>query len=297
MSAIAERVLGSRPSGAKPTSTVVIVPWRKGVFARLEEIWRYRALFPHFAKELIMRRYRKTYLGWFWIPLRPGLQIASGGLVFGAFLSVKSGDRPYVLYLALSTAGWVLFERAFHWGTRAVRMASSFSGGAHFPRIMVVAASAGPAVVDFMINSLVFLIALGYLTFAKGQNYLAPVQQMVSGVAGLALLLLFGLAISLITGPLTAITKEVRYVTAYAVQFLLFITPVYYPISELPDRYKPIIQMNPLTAPLELVQFGFVGAGAPSATSLLACLIGLTVVVVGGIMFFNRFERAFVARL
>jgi len=131
----------------------------------------------------------------------------------------------------------------------------------------------------------------------KGTNYLAPVPQWPTGLLGLALLLLFGLSFGLVTGPLTAITKEVRYVTSYFVQFLLFITPVYYPISELHGGYKKILELNPLTAPIELVQFGFVGSAGPSSLSVLSCLAGIVVLCGGGLWFFNRFERAFVARL
>jgi lipopolysaccharide transport system permease protein len=283
----AERApVAAAPARLETDHVTVISPWRMSIFARLRELWTYRALFPYLAKELIMRRYRKTYLAWLWIPLRPGLQILSGGLVFGGFLQVQSGDRPYVIYLALSAAAWVLFERALHWGTRGVRQAGSFSGGSFFPRIM-----------DFLINQAFFMIAIGYFSITRGTNYLAPPQQWPTGVLGLFLLLLFGLSIGLFTGPLTAITKEIRYITSYFIQFLLFVTPVYYPISELPKKYQPIIELNPLTAPIELVQFGFVSSAFPSSLSITSCLVGIVVFCGGGLAFFNRFERAFVARL
>jgi homopolymeric O-antigen transport system permease protein len=301
MSAIAEQTeraaVSAAPTRFEAEHVTVISPWRKSIFARLRELWTYRALFPYLAKELIMRRYRKTYLAWIWIPLRPGLQILSGGLVFGGFLQVQSGDRPYVIYLALSAAAWVLFERALHWGTRGVRQAGSFSGGSFFPRIMVVAGSSGPAIMDFLINQAFFMIAIAYFSITRGTNYLAPPQQWPTGVLGLFLLLLFGLSIGLFTGPLTAITKEIRYITSYFIQFLLFVTPVYYPISELPKKYQPIIELNPLTAPIELVQFGFVSSAFPSSLSITSCLVGIVVFCGGGLAFFNRFERAFVGRL
>jgi lipopolysaccharide transport system permease protein len=301
MSAIAEQAerhgVAAAPARFETEHLTVISPWRHTVFARLGEIWTYRALFPYLAKELIMRRYRKTYLGWIWIPLRPGLQILSGGLVFGGFLGVSSGDRPYAILLAVSTAAWMLFERALHWGTRGVRQAGSFSGGSFFPRIMVVAGSTGPAIMDFLINQMVFLLLIGYFLIFRGTNYLAPPEQWPTGILGLFILLVFGLSFGLVTGPLTAITKEIRYVTSYFVQFLVFITPIYYPISSLNENYQKILELNPLTAPIELVQFGFVGSAGPAPISIASCVIGIVVLCGGGLSFFNRFERAFVARL
>ncbi|HEY7690855.1 MAG TPA: ABC transporter permease [Gaiellaceae bacterium] len=301
MSAVAEQAergaVTAAPARIESKHVTVIAPWRQSILARLGEVWTFRALFPYLAKELIMRRYRRTYLSWIWIPLRPGLQILSGGLVFGGFLQVSSGDRPYLIYVSLSTAAWVLFERALHWGTRGVRGAGSFSGGSFFPRIMVVVASSGPAIMDFLINQALFMIALIYFSIARQTNYLAPPQQWAVGAIGLLLLLLFGLSVGLITGPLTALTKEIRYVTSYLVQFLLFMTPVYYPISELPDRYRTLLELNPLTAPMEMVQFGFVGSAPPSPLAMTSCLVGIFVFCGGGLWFFNRFERTFVARL
>src|SRR4051812_41262690 len=173
----------------------VIGPWRPGVLPRFAEVWRFKSLYPHMANELIMRRYRKTYLGWLWIPLRPAINIASGGVVFGGLLQVDSGDRPHIIYFAFASAGWVIFERSLHWATRSVRMAGSFSGGAQFPRAMVVVASAAPAFVDFILYAIVAIIVTFYFLVFKGTNYLAPPAQMIVGVAGLFLLVVFGLCV------------------------------------------------------------------------------------------------------
>src|SRR6266540_2527874 len=87
----------------------VIGPWHPGVWPRLHEFWRHKPLFPYLWKEFIIRRYRQTYLSWLWIPLRPAIDIASRTLLFGGFLQVGSGDRPYFIYIAFASAGWQLF--------------------------------------------------------------------------------------------------------------------------------------------------------------------------------------------
>lgn len=285
-------------AAAPPTSSVTVIePWKPGVVPRLVEIWQYRALLGYLARELVMRRYRKTYLGWWWIPLRPAIQIVAGGFVFGGVLSVAYGNRPYMIGFAFSTAAWIIFERSLHWGTRSIRLARAFARGRHFPRTLAVFSSAGPAIVDFLLNLLVAIIAVFVYLIIQGKWYLAPPQQMAIGMLGLLMLITFGLSVSLVTGPLAMITKEVRYIVSYLVQFWYFITPIVIPLSEVPENLRPVMQLNPLTGPVQMVQFGFISTSPPDPTAVLSSIVGLFIAVVGGLQFFSRFERGAVSRL
>jgi lipopolysaccharide transport system permease protein len=225
------------------------------------------------------------------------MDIASRTLLFGGFLQVGSGDRPYFIYVAFASAGWQMFESSFKWATRAVRRGKSISGGLHFPRTALMAGATAPSVLDFLLYAGVAIIGTLYYLFARGHNYLAPPNQMVVGVLGLAILMLFGLSLGLFTGPLAMITKEVRYAIAYLTQFWYYITPVVYPISSLPPQYRSIAELNPITAPVEMVKFGFLSTAPPQAKSLISCFIGLAVMLFGGLWFFSRLEHAAVDRL
>lgn len=297
MTAAAQQARVAAPSRtARHEHITVIGPWRGGVLARIEEIWRWRLIFPYLFSLFVMKRYRKTYLGYVWVPLRPGIQLLSGGLLFGGFLHVSSGDRPYIIFLAFASAGWTIFDRYVHWSLRALRMSKSLLSGGHFPRAPILLAVAGPAVVDFLLHSLIAVIALLFYLF-KGHWYLAPVQQMPVAVAGFVLLLLFGFAFGLFIAPLSDLTKELRYVMRYITQAWMFITPVVYPISQLPVKYQPIAIWNPLTAPLEMMKFGLLSTAPPEPKSILSTFIVLPVLLVVGLRFSNRFEHKAVARL
>jgi lipopolysaccharide transport system permease protein len=293
MSAVAERP--RRRAESQPIT--VITPWRPGVWHRLYELWRYRRLMPFMWKEFILRRYRTTYLSWLWIPLRPGIDIASRTLLFGGFLQIGSGDRPYFIYVAFASAGWMMFESSLKWATRAVRRGKSIAGGLYFPRTALIAGATAPAVVDFFLYAAVAIIGTVYYLLAQGHNYLAPPKQMVVGVLGLGILMLFGLSMGLFTAPIAMITKEVRYAIGYLTQFWYYITPVVYPISTLPKEYRSIALLNPITAPIEMVKFGFLSTAPPETTSLISCFIGLAVMLFGGLSFFSRLEHAAVDRL
>ena len=120
---------------------IVIRPWRPGPLGRLRELWRYRAVIPYLGGLYMLRRVRRTYLGWMWIPLRPLMDIGARTLFFGGLLGASSGDRPYFIFIAFGTAGWTLFDRILHWGTRAVRLNRGISGRTHVPRLPALVAA------------------------------------------------------------------------------------------------------------------------------------------------------------
>jgi lipopolysaccharide transport system permease protein len=297
MSAVAESPSGVSSSRQHTAPITVLGPWRPGVLPRFEEIWHHRGVLPYLGKQFMLRRYRKTYLSWIWIPLRPGIDMLSKTLFFGGLLKVSSGDRPYFIFIAFASAGWVLFERCLFWGARAGMMARSVSRGRHFPRAPVIAASTAPALTDFLLNVAVAIVGVVYYLF-KGHLYLthAPLHMLV-GVIGFALLLLFGLSAGLFLAPMTEITKEVRYVLAYVMQLWYFVTPIVYPISSIPRTYQTIAELNPVTAPIELVKFGLLDTAPPTLLSLCSCAIVIPLFLIGGIAFSSRMERKKVARL
>jgi lipopolysaccharide transport system permease protein len=297
MSAIAERLAGRVLGRAQDVPLVVITPWRPGVLPRLVELWWFRSTIPYLWKEFILARYRRTYLSWLWIPLRPGIDIASRTLLFGGFLQVGSGDRPYFIYIAFASAGWTMFEGTLKWGTRAVQRGNSIVRGLHFPRSVLLAGALAPAAMDFVLYSGVAIVGTIYYLLVQQHNYLAPPPQMVVGVLGLALLMLFGLALSLFTAPLAMITKEIRYLLGFVTQFWYFVTPVVYAISTLPPKYRLIAEANPITAPIEMVKFGFLSTAPPETISLFTCFVGLFVLLATGLWFFSRCEHAAVQRL
>jgi lipopolysaccharide transport system permease protein len=294
--AVAERPTAAPPLRGHELPIKTIEPWRPGVQARFEEVWRYRRMLSYLGKQFVLRRYRKTYLGWLWIPMKPGIDILSKTLFFGGLLQVSSGDRPYFIFVAFASAGWTLFERCLYWGARAGQMAQTFARGRHFPRTPVLIASITPSLIDYVLYTAVAIGGVFYYLF-KGHFYLAPPQHWIFAIFGFILLIVFGQSVGMILSPLTEITKEVRYVLQYVMQLWYFVTPIVYPISSLPPKYQIIAEVNPLTAPLELMKYGLLATAPPKAISLLSAVIAIPLFVLAGLAFSSRMERKMVARL
>ena len=235
----------------------VIEPWNPSVFARLQDVWRERRLIPYYGKCFIKRRYQGTWLGWLWLPLRPGLDMVSKALFFGGFLGVQSGDRPYIIFFTFGTCGWVLFQSMTRWGARAVQLSNrAIRGGyaARLPRLLGLLWTAG---LDFLLYTIVAFAAVFYYLTTKGTMYLVPSRALLVACLGIGLLAAWGLSLAMLLSPLSISARDVRFSFSYLTQFWYFITPIAYPISSMPSQYQPIAVYNPLTAPVEMVKYGF----------------------------------------
>jgi homopolymeric O-antigen transport system permease protein len=275
----------------------VIEPWKPGVLARLREVWRQRRLIPYYGKCFIQKRYQNTWLGWIWLPLRPGLDMLSKALFFGGFLGVSSGDRPYIIFFTFGSCGWVLFESMSRWGMRGLRMSDRFIRHAYAPRLPRMMGTFGAAGLDFALYTVVAVAAIFYYLATKGKLYVVPSTEIGIGCAGILLLAAWGLALALLTSPLSTYTRDVRLSFGYVTQFWYFVTPIAYPISSLPPKYQPIAEFNPLTAPVEMIKYGFLQTAPPTTGAYISCFVGLGAFVSFALWLFTRFERAAVERL
>jgi lipopolysaccharide transport system permease protein len=275
----------------------VIEPWRPGVLARLEEVWRTRYLLPYFGLRFVQRRYKNTWLGWVWLPLRPGLDMLTKALFFGGFLGVSSGTRPYIIFYTFGAAGWILFDSMHKWGIRGIRMSNRFIRKAWCPRLPRITSIIVPALFDLAMSTIVAVIAVFYYLFSRGKLYVYPSHQMLIALGGFMLLALWGLTLAIWFGPMTTHAKDLRLSLNYVTQFWYVVTPIAYPISSLPPKYQPIAELNPLTAPIEMVKYGFLDTHPPTLKEMISTFTTLAVALVAGLWLFDRSERAAVARV
>lgn len=276
----------------------VLAPPRWTPMEVLLDAWRHRALIPYFGRRFLERRYARTVLGWFWIPLRPTLDVGARVLLFGGFLGVASGDRPYFMFFIIGMAAWQLFERTALWALRALEVNRALLSRAYVSRLAAVIAAAVPGVLEFLLYLGIAAIGALYYTLSHGTSYLTfGFRAMAAAGIGLVLLVLYGFGIGLWTAVMAAEARDVRFFARYVFGFWYFLTPVIYPISTIPERYRGLAELNPLTAPVELVKYGLLSTAPPSSSSLFVSLATLTVLLLGGLWYFARSQRPAVERI
>jgi homopolymeric O-antigen transport system permease protein len=266
--------------------------WRQPLTRTLRETWDSRHILRPMAAYAVPD-YSQTHMGRWWLFLRPGLPIIAYSVVFAGIFGAKAPNGiPYLIFLLFGMQGWHLFQGTVVFSTRSFQKLGKFARTLNVPLVVVPTASiARPLVMSFAY--VVFGIgSLLYYLIAKQAWYLESGPQLLAGVAGWMLLLMFGWAVGLFTAALNARVQDVRFTLPVFMQFLMFCTPVAYPLSQVPSQFQPLAQANPLTGLVELVKYGFLGAGEVRPLGLAWSLVALVLTALLGLWFFNRVARA-----
>jgi lipopolysaccharide transport system permease protein len=254
------------------------------------DLWAYRHLISHFGWSFVTRRFRGMWLGWLWLPLRPSIQLLQRGLVFGAMLKVGSGDRPYIIFLLVGQAAWDFFDRAAFFSLRSIKYARQLKR-VRVPWATAVIATIIPGAVDAAFYGVVAVIVCTYYKLTQGSFYITLGAATPGALLGVLLLAAWTVAVGCLAAPLVYKIPDARYLLRYFFGFLVYLTPVIYPTSSL-RGFQVLAEYNPLTAPIELVKNGLLESGAPTAGSLLACLVGLAVLLPIGLLVVARTQRS-----
>lgn len=268
----------------------VIGPRHSGLARPLIDAWRQRWLVPFFGRSLLEKLYMRTWLGWLWLPLRPGIDLALRVAVLGTLLGSPSPGVPYLLYAIVGLTVWQLFETTVMWATRSLEVTRRLLRRVYVPRLLVVLGSLGPGGLYFGMYTGTTALAVAYFAIFEGDSHLRVGVQTLFVAAGLGLAVALALAIGLILSILGAQARDVRFGLGYALGFWFFVTPVLYPVETLTGVLRTAVTVNPVTAPVELVKHGLLGTGLPETTSLACCLATLAILVPAGLLFFNRTE-------
>jgi lipopolysaccharide transport system permease protein len=254
-------------------------------------LWRYRRVILHFGWVFVMRKLRGTWLGWMWIPLRPTLDMLARALLFGGFLQVGSGDRPYLIFLMVGSTAWIFFDRAAYWGFRSAQIHGRALARSQIPRLTAIVAALIAGAVDALLYASIAMVTALYFKLTRGSFYVTISGATALSLLGLVLLALYAVAIGALFTSFVRKVPDVRFLFGYTLSFWYFVTPVLYPATQLPEKYRLLVEYNPLTAPVELFKFGLLGTNAPTSRSVVVCLVGLTVLLSAALVVLTRAER------
>jgi lipopolysaccharide transport system permease protein len=277
--------------------TWVIEPVHVGVIARAKEFWRYRRILWFFAGRRIRERYEDTTLGKFWLFARPLMPIVISTIIFGSLLQVPSEGIPYFLFFLAGNSCWRIFERSLFWSSRSFDQNRNLLKKVYFPRLVAPVSSVAPAVIEFGVLLGLLLAAVGYYYYKDGVFYLRGGFGVLLAPVAVAMAVFLAVAVGLWFSVFVARHKDFQFSIRYFTQFWLYVTPVMYPLSVVPEKYHAIVQWNPMTSVVEMYKWGLLGIGQFPGRELLAGLAMTIVVFASGLWFFTRAEGASVDRL
>lgn len=258
----------------------------------LKEVWQYRDLIVLFTKRSFTLTYKQTVLGPIWIFLNPFLTSIIYTFVFGGIAGMSTDGVPQILFYLCSNAIWVYFSSC------VTKNATTFTGNAavfgkvYFPRLTTPISNVLASVIQFGVQMLLVAAFLVYYVIngAVHPNWEAwPVILLVLLQLGL-----MGLGVGIIVSSLTTKYRDLSILVTFGVQLWMYATPIVYPLSQLGDgMMRTILQINPVTAPVELFRYAVLGQGSVEPLHLVISWVFTLLVAILGIMVFNHVEKTF----
>lgn len=259
----------------------------------LKEVWSYRDLMFLFVRRDFVAQYKQTILGPLWHIIQPILTTIMFLLVFGKIANIPTdGIEPILFYMSGITI-WNYFATCLTATSNTFVANAHIFGKVFFPRLVLPLSIVISNMVKFAIQMGILLLAMIWFAVFKGvpivfgwQWLLIPVLMLL--MAGI------GLGTGIIISSLTTKYRDFTILISFAVQLLMYATPVAYPLSYLQNKsFAPLIQWNPLSAVVEGFRYALFHTGSFEIASLAYSACFMIVVLLFGIVYFNRVERSF----
>ena len=269
-----------------PIPTTIIRPSKGLISLKLGELWDYRELLYFLTWRDIKIRYKQTVLGAAWAILQPLLTMVVFTIFFGRLAKVPSDGLPYPLFSFAALLPWQLFARALTESSNSLVGNQALITKVYFPRLVIPISAVLAGLVDFVISFVVLLGMMAYYQIIPTINILA-----------LPLFLLLAIATALAAGlwlsALNVIYRDVRHTIPFLVQFWLFITPIAYPSSLVPEQWRTLYGLNPMVGVVEGFRWALLGTAGGVGSVVLASAIMVGLLLIGGLFYFRRMEKTF----
>ncbi|PIQ82356.1 MAG: phosphate ABC transporter permease [Candidatus Omnitrophica bacterium CG11_big_fil_rev_8_21_14_0_20_64_10] len=250
------------------------------------ELWAYRELLGFLVWRDIQVRYKQTALGVFWAVLQPVLAMLVFTVFFGRLAQMPSDGIPYPVFSYTGLLPWQLFIYAVTQSGNSLVANQQLVKKVYFPRLLIPASAVLAGLVDFFIA---FVILLGLMGFYG----IVPTRAVVTLPLFLALAVGTALAVGFWLSALNVRYRDVRYTIPFLTQFWLFVTPIAYPSTLVPEKWRLLYGLNPMAGVVEGFRWALLGKQGPPDPLIFVSAAVVAVIGVGGLIYFRKMERTF----
>lgn len=256
---------------------------------KLKEFWQYRDLILLFVRRELIPTYKQTILGPLWFVLQPLLTTLVYSIIFGAVARIPTDGLPQLLFYMPGIVLWNFFNSAFMKSSGTFIANTHIFGKVYFPRLILPVSGLLASFVNFLIQLGLFLIIL--VAYMAAGTHVQPGWHLVLCPIILLIVACYSLGLGMMISAFTTRYKDLSHFLAFGSQLLMYATPIIYPASIVPDRFRWVSLVNPLSPLFETFRFSFLGVGQFLSMRLaISAGIGLLILFVGLILF-NRAER------
>ena len=259
---------------------------------KLKEVWKYRDLIWLNTKRSFTVQYKQTILGPAWLFISPIFTSLIYAFVFGGIAGMSTDGLPHLLFYLPGTAMWAYFSGCLKSNANTFRTNAGLFGKVYFPRLTTPISNMLSAAIRFGIQ---FILVIIFLVFYTITGEVFP-HWWLFWVIPLVLLHLgaMGMGIGIIISSMTTKYRDLNVLVGFAVELIMYATPVVYPLSQLEEGWmKTVVMINPVTMPMELYRYALLGVGTINWGYYVISLVFTFVVILFGIIVFNKVERTF----
>lgn len=259
---------------------------------KFDDVWRYRDLLVLLVKRDFISFYKQTILGPLWFFIQPIFTTIVFTFIFGNLAGISTDGLPQPLFYLAGITAWNYFADCITKTSTVFKDNANIFGKVYFPRLIMPLSIVVSNLVRFGVQFLLFLAMLVYFVIAG-----APIQ-ITWAIALFPVLILlmamFGLGLGLVITAMTTKYRDLAFLVTFGVQLLMYATTVIYPLSAAPEKYRSIIEANPMTAIIETFRLAFLGQGSFEWTSFGISSAVIFIIFFLGVLIFNKTERSFV---
>ena len=253
---------------------------------KLRELWEYRELLYFFAWRDIKVRYKQTVMGALWAIIQPFFTMVIFSLFFGRLANVPSDGVPYPVFSFTALVPWTFFANALAQASNSLVSNANMIKKIYFPRLALPIATVLAGIIDFAVA---FVVLLGIMLFYG----LVPTVNIIWLPFFALLALVTSLGVGLWLAAMNVQFRDVRYTVPFITQAWLFMTPIAYPSSLLPEPWRTLYGLNPMAGVVEGFRWALLGTDtAPGKMIIVSSLVAL-ILLVGGAFYFRRMEESF----
>ncbi len=274
------------------TWDLIIQPRNRFFNLGLKDLIRYKDLLFLFVKRDIVSVYKQTILGPIWFFLQPVISALIYTFIFGFVAKMNTDDVPPILFYLGGLTLWNYFAECLVKTSETFIQNQNIFGKVYFPRLIVPLSFILSAMLKLLIQFAVFMVFWMYYYFGKPETIhphttilLLPVLILI--IAGLSL------GFGIIFSSLTTKYRDIRFLLQFGVQLLMYASSVIIPLSQVPENYKWIMKLNPVVSVIETFKHGFLGTGIFDWTNLAYSFIFMIILILVGLVMFNRVEKTF----
>ena len=262
---------------------------------KLREVWSYRDLLLLLVRRDFVSFYKQTIFGPLWFFIQPIFTTVIYTFIFGNLAGIATDGLPAPLFYLAGITAWNYFSECLTKTSTVFRDNAGVFGKVYFPRMVMPLSIVLSNLIRFAVQLLLFLLVMAYFKL-KGGVFL-PNRYILLFPFLVILMALLGLGSGMIISSLTTKYRDLAFLINFGVQLLMYTTTVVYPLSEAIQKYPEyswLFSLNPMTAIIEAIRYGFLGAGSFSWFSLAICTLMTLCITLVGIIVFNRVEKNFI---